>query len=163
MIQQLLKVGRFGLTGLIATGINYGFYLFLVDTYLPPIPATMVAYASSVVLNFFLQRYFVFDLRRSLRSAFVLSMLVSVGGLLLDAFLIYLLHRYPLVGTEEWLIKLVVTGGIFVYNFYWKRRVFEGSRPSGGAVAGARAGYGKREDVLDDIAIPHSPSKTELK
>ena len=157
MIQQLLKVGRFGVTGLIATGINYGLYLFLVDTYLPPIPATMVAYSSSVVLNFFLQRYFVFELKRSLRSAFALSMLVSVGGLMLDAFLIYLLHRYPLFGTQEWLIKLMVTGGVFIYNFYWKRRVFEGSTPPvGGAVRR------ERMDILDDITVNHSPSKSNL-
>ncbi|MBB4078759.1 putative flippase GtrA [Lewinella aquimaris] len=116
----------FALTGLVATGINYGLYLLLVDRYLPPLPATTLAYSSSVVLNFFLQRYFVFELRRSLRSAFALSMLVSLGGLLLDASIVYGLHRFPLLGTREWLIKGVATGVVFFYNYYGKRRVFEG-------------------------------------
>ena len=116
----------FALTGLVATGINYGLYLLLVDRYLPPLPATLIAYSSSVVLNFFLQRYFVFELRRSLRSAFALSMLVSVGGLLLDAAIVYGLHYFPLFGDREWLIKGVATGGVFFYNYYGKRRVFEG-------------------------------------
>ena len=116
----------FALTGLVATGINYGLYLLLVDRYLPPLPATVLAYSSSVVLNFFLQRYFVFELRRSLRSAFALSMLVSLGGLLLDAAIVFGLHYFPLLGDREWLIKLVATGVVFFYNYYGKRRVFEG-------------------------------------
>lgn len=116
----------FALTGLVATTINYGLYLILVDTYLPPLPATLIAYSSSVVLNFFLQRYFVFELRRSLRSAFALSMLVSLGGLLLDAAIVYGLHYFPLLGDREWLIKGVATGVVFFYNYYGKRRVFEG-------------------------------------
>ncbi len=117
---------KYALTGLIATAINYGLYLLLVDRFLPPVPATVVAYSSSVVLNFFLQRYFVFELRRSLRSAFLLSMVVSIGGLLLDAAIVYGLHFFPLLGDREWGIKLVATGVVFFYNYYGKRRVFEG-------------------------------------
>lgn len=119
----------FAMTGFVATGINYGLYLFLVDRYLPPVPATVIAYSSSVVLNFFLQRYFVFELRRSLRSAFALSMLVSLGGLLIDAFIVWGLHRSSVFGEQqEWLIKGVATVIVFFYNFYLKRRVFEGKR-----------------------------------
>ena len=129
-VRRLWSFGRgklpFALTGLVATGINYGLYLLLVDRYLPPLPATLIAYSSSVVLNFFLQRYFVFELRRSLRSAFAYSMLVSLGGLLLDASIVYGLHYLPLLGDREWLIKLVATGVVFFYNYYGKRRVFEG-------------------------------------
>ena len=119
----------FALTGLVATGINYGLYLLLVDRYLPPVPATVTAYSSSVILNFFLQRYFVFELRRSLRTAFLLSMVVSVGGLCLDAAIVWGLHRFPLLGDQEWLIKLAATGVVFFYNYYGKRRVFEGKSP----------------------------------
>ena len=122
----------FALSGLVATGINYGVYLLLVDRYLPPGPATLIAYSSSVIVNFFLQRYFVFELNRSLRSAFAWSMLVSAGGLLLDWLIVTGLHRFPLVGGAEWAIKLVATFLVFFYNFYLKRYVFEG------AVAGAK-------------------------
>ena len=120
----------FALTGLVATGINYGLYLLLVDRYLPPLPATMIAYSSSVVLNFFLQRYFVFELRRSLRSAFGWSMLVSLGGLLLDAGLVWGLHFSLFLDEREYLLKLIATGIVFFYNFYLKRLVFEGRKPS---------------------------------
>lgn len=121
----------FALTGAIATGINGGVYLLLVDRVLPPGPSTLIAYWSSVVLNFFMQRYFVFRLNRSLRSAFVLSMIVSIGGMGLDWLIVTGLHRFPLVGDAEWLIKGVAIFIVFFYNFYLKRRVFEGKRDEG--------------------------------
>lgn len=124
----------FALTGLVATGINYGTYLLLVDRYLPPGPSTLIAYSSSVIINFFLQRYFVFKLRRSLRSAFALSMLVSLGGLGLDWLIVTGLHRFPILGQAEWIIKLAATGVVFFYNFYLKRLVFEGRGDAAGAV-----------------------------
>lgn len=146
MIQTLWAFIRekipFAMTGFVATGINYGMYLFLVDRILPPGPATVIAYSSSVILNFFLQRYFVFELRRSLRSAFVLSMGVSAVGLFLDWLIVVGLHRFPLFGDAEWLIKLVATGIVFFYNFYAKRRVFEGSRKAGENGGRRRAGAG---------------------
>ncbi|MEM9527000.1 MAG: GtrA family protein [Bacteroidota bacterium] len=132
----------FALTGLVATGINYGMYLLLVDRYLPPGPATLIAYSSSVILNFFLQRYFVFQLNRSLRSAFVLSMMASAFGLVLDWLIVTGLHQFPLVGDQEWIIKLVATFIVFFYNFYAKRRVFEGKRNKGA-----------RPQVLDELAL----------
>ncbi|MEM6878203.1 MAG: GtrA family protein [Bacteroidota bacterium] len=116
----------FFLSGLVATGVNYGLYLLLVDRYLHYQTATIVAYSSSVLLNFVLQRYFVFELRRSVRSAFGLSMLVSLGGLLLDSALIYIFHNWIIFSHQEWIIKGLVTGMVFFYNFYLKRLVFEG-------------------------------------
>lgn len=112
----------FALTGFVATAINYGLYLLLVDRYLPYLPATVVAYASSVVLNFFMQYYFVFELRRSLRSAFLLSMLVSLGGLLLDAALVSWLH-------SDWMLQL---------SNCWSENIntLFGYRPSSQAQAG---------------------------
>lgn len=116
----------FAITGFIATGINWGLYVFLVDNYLNYRWATLVAYSSSVVLNFFMQRYFVFELRRSARSAFAWSMLVSLGGLIIDFCLIYTFHNWIIFSDQEWIIKGVVTGMVFFYNFYLKRLVFEG-------------------------------------
>ena len=126
----------FAVTGAIATGINGGVYLLLVDRFLPPGPATLLAYWSSVLLNFLMQRYFVFTLNRSLGSAFVLSMIVSVGGMGLDWLIVTGLHEYPLVGEAEWLIKGVAIFIVFFYNFYAKRRVFEGKKGAGTQVQG---------------------------
>lgn len=89
----------------------------------------MIAYSSSVLVNFILQRYFVFELRRSVQSAFALSMLVSAGGMLIDWLIVTGLHQFPFLGDQEWIIKGTATGLVFFYNFYAKRRVFEGARP----------------------------------
>lgn len=135
-INFVLEKIPFAITGAIATGINYGLYLFLVDDYLPYRMATIVAYSSSVVLNFFMQRYFVFELNRSAQSAFALSMLVSLGGLLLDAAIVEGLHQEYVFGVlPEWIIKGVATFLVFFYNFYLKRRVFEGKRTKADAQA----------------------------
>lgn len=153
MMQRFWKfVGEkipFALTGLVATGINFGVYMLLVDRFLPPGPATVIAYSSSVILNFFMQRYFVFELNRSVRSAFALSMLVSAGGLVLDWLIVTGLHSFPYFGEQEWAIKLAATGIVFFYNFYAKRRVFEGDK-------GARTQV--QETVLESNDSP--PGKT---
>ena len=128
MIDLLFKIGKFGVSGLIATSVNYGMYLLLANKVFIPEVATVISYASGALVNFVLQRYFVFDLNRSVGSAFALSMLVSVGGLLIDLTIIHLLHRFPIFGNAEWLIKAVATGTTFFYNFLLKRRVFEGRR-----------------------------------
>lgn len=147
----------FAITGAIATGINGGVYLLLVDRVLPPGPATLIAYWSSVVLNFFMQRYFVFQLNRSLRSAFVLSMLVSIGGMGLDWLIVTGLHRFPLVGSTEWLIKGIAIFIVFFYNFYLKRRVFEGKRDD---VAGAQVqGEVDNSSDVPDLPLISEPLK----
>jgi putative flippase GtrA len=124
----VLEKVPFLMSGIVATGINFGMYLLLVDRFLPPGPATMLAYSSSVLVNFVLQRYFVFELRRSVQSAFALSMMVSAGGMLIDWLIVTGLHQFPYLGDQEWIIKGVATGIVFFYNFYAKRRVFEGKK-----------------------------------
>lgn len=116
----------FAITGLIATSVNFGMYLLLVDRYLPYLPATMIAYASGVVLNFILHRYFVFDLNRSVSKAFGLTMITSGIGLTLDALIVSGLHRSNVFGEKEWLIKGTAMGILFFYNYYSKKYAFEG-------------------------------------
>ena len=116
----------FAITGLIATSVNFGMYLLLVDRYLPYLPATMIAYASGVVLNFILHRYYVFDLNRSVSKAFGITMITSGIGLTLDALIVSGLHRSNIYGEKEWLIKGTAMGILFFYNYYSKKYAFEG-------------------------------------
>ena len=59
----LLQV-RFAASGIVATAVDYGLYLFLVNRVLAPVPANVVSYSIAVVVNFMLQRRFVFELKR---------------------------------------------------------------------------------------------------
>ncbi|MEM9835631.1 MAG: GtrA family protein [Bacteroidota bacterium] len=120
----------FAMTGAVATAVNFGVYLLLVDRVLPYLPATMIAYASGVLLNFVLHRYFVFDLNRSVSGALGLTLATSGIGLLLDAFIVFVLHRTNVLGDSEPLIKITTMGILFFYNFYSKRYAFEGRKTS---------------------------------
>jgi putative flippase GtrA len=120
----------FAITGLVATSVNFGMYLLLVDRFLPYLPATMIAYASGVVLNFFMHRYFVFDLNRSASKAFGITLITSGIGLTLDALIVSGLHRSNIYGEREWLIKGTAMGILFFYNYYSKKYAFEGKSSS---------------------------------
>lgn len=125
LMELAWMLGRFALTGALATAINIGLYLVLVNRFLPPVPANIIAYASSVVVNFILHKRYVFQLERPLREAFAWSMLVSLGGLLLDTSIVAGLNVLPFFAARQWFIKLCSTGVVFFYNFFSKRYVFE--------------------------------------
>lgn len=120
----LLKA-KFALSSLVATSVNIGLYMVLVNKILPPVPSEVIAYSVAVIINFILQRRFVFDLRRKLSHAFWLSMLVSLGGLLLSTGIIYSLNQLLFFQQNQLVTKLCAVGIVFFYNFYFKRYVFE--------------------------------------
>lgn len=132
----------FALTGLLATSVNFGMYLLLVDRFLPYLPATMIAYASGVVLNFILHRYFVFSLNRSVSKAFGLTLITSGIGLTLDALIVSGLHRSHIYGEREWLIKGTAMGILFFYNYYSKKYAFEGRSTATNST--------KADDIIDN-------------
>ncbi len=117
---------RFAATSLAATGLDYVLYLLLVERFgVRPVPANLATYSLAVLVNFALQRLFVFRLERPLPHAFAGAMLVSGGGLLLSSGLIWGFNRFPFLAARQYLVKLLVTGLMFFYNFYFKRLAFE--------------------------------------
>lgn len=119
-----LKV-KFALSGLVATSVDYGLYMLLVERVLSPVASNIVSYSCAVVINFLMQKRFVFQLKGSANRAFVLSMVVSAVGLLLSTALVYGLTQITFLDKRQYLLKLIATGVIFFYNFYMKRYVFE--------------------------------------
>lgn len=135
MKEKLAKVqglfwqqAKFALSGLVATGLDYGLYLLLVYRFMPPAAANITSYTIAVIVNFLMQKRFVFTLQGSVRRAFVLSMVVSGGGLLLSTGIIYGLSQVPFFIARQYLAKLLTTGIVFFYNFFLKRWVFESGR-----------------------------------
>lgn len=116
---------RYAMGGGVATGIDYLIYFSLVDRFLSPVWSQVVAYSCSVVVNFLIQKRFVFKLSRSTKSAFGLSLLVSLGGLLLSTAIIYALNLNTFFRSNQIVTKLLTTAVVFFYNFYFKRYVFE--------------------------------------
>ncbi len=120
----LLKA-KFALSSLVATSVNIGLYMILVNKVLAPVPSEVIAYSVAVIINFILQKNFVFVLNRKLSHAFWMSMLVSVGGLLLSTGIIYSLNLLAFFQNNQLITKLCAVGIVFFYNFYFKRYVFE--------------------------------------
>jgi len=121
----LLKA-KFATTSLVATSADVGIFLALVNfAGMGRVVANIISYSCGMVANFLLQKRFVFDLQRSTWSAFLLSALVSAGGLSLNTFFVWTFSQIPLLGVYPIIPKLMATGLVFFYNFYLKRYVFE--------------------------------------
>lgn len=123
--QLILLKFKFGLSGLVATAINYGLYLALVHRVFPPVTANLIAYSTAVVVNFILQKRFVFESKGKVSTIFLRAMLVSVIGLGIDTAIIAGLSSIEFFNTHQAITKLISTGIVFFYNFYFKRYAFE--------------------------------------
>ncbi len=121
-----LPKAKYAIASTIATGFDYTIYLVLVNKVLAPVPSNIIAYSVGMVVNFLLQKRFVFQLRRSVRKAFFFAALVSLGGLFLSSVIIYGLSTQSFFNEHQAVTKLIATGLVFFYNFYLKRYVFEG-------------------------------------
>ncbi|HMO41312.1 MAG TPA: GtrA family protein [Saprospiraceae bacterium] len=116
---------KFAMASGLATAVDYGVYIGLVHYFFSPVVSNIISYSCGMVINFLLQKRFIFSLQRTVSQAFALSMLVSLGGLLLSTAIIYLLNRITMLTNYQFIIKLIATGIVFFYNFYLKRFVFE--------------------------------------
>lgn len=128
-LEQLKKLFflklRYAASGLVATSVDYTIYMVLVNRVFSPVVSNVISYSISAVVNFLLQKRFVFTLQRKASTAFVLSLMVSLGGLLLSTTIIYYLSQIEFFAARQYLTKLITTGIVFFYNFYLKRYVFE--------------------------------------
>jgi len=120
----LLKT-KFALSGLVATLVDYSIYLILVYTFLSPTISNIISASCGMVINFILQKKYVFELKRKVWSAFQLSILVSIVGIALSTFIVTYLSNSMFFNNHQYITKLCATGVIFFYNFYLKRYVFE--------------------------------------
>ncbi|HCD51637.1 MAG TPA: hypothetical protein DEQ34_04260 [Balneolaceae bacterium] len=128
LLQFVLPKIKFAATSAIATAVDYSIYLSLF--YLaafPPTLSNVVSYSIGMVINFILQKRFIFDLKRNWKTAFAISVTFSLIGLTLSTFFIYLLSLNPFLYTHQYLTKAMVTGTMFLYNFYTKKFSFEKS------------------------------------
>ena len=116
---------RFAMTGAVATTVDYVIYLVLVSRFFSPVVSNIISYSCGMVINFLLQKRFVFELRGSPYRAFLLSLMVSTGGMALSTGIIYGLTQMEFFTRHQYITKLCATGVVFFYNFYLKRFVFE--------------------------------------
>ncbi|MEL7020403.1 MAG: GtrA family protein [Bacteroidota bacterium] len=116
---------KFALTGSVATIVDMTLFYLLEQFFTTAVIANIISYSCGMIINFVLQRRFIFDLQRKLSMAFVGALLVSLGGLALSTFIISHFEQYAFFQAHAILSKIIATGIVFFYNFYLKRYVFE--------------------------------------
>ena len=121
---------KFAFTSSIATAIDYGIYILLTSMMLTSESiAHAISYSIGMIINFFLQKRFIFLLQRKLYQAFGLSVIFSLIGWLISQGLFNMLIQYTdFFHQNDILAKIIVTFVIFFYNFYTKRFSFEKKR-----------------------------------
>lgn len=117
---------KFAATSLVATLLDYILYLILVTWVLMTSTISNIISAScGMLINFLLQKKYVFMLKRNLYLTFTMSIAFSFIGIGLGTTIIYYLTQVKFFAENQPITKLIVTGVIFFYNFYTKRFAFE--------------------------------------
>jgi len=125
-IYDLVKLKlQFGFASLLATGIDYSFFLILVNANIQAVKAHYVSATIGMLVNFAVQNKYVFLRERRLLTVFLLSMAVSVIGIVLGGILMGWIQKFTFWSSHLYLAKLLVTACVFFYNFYLKRFAFE--------------------------------------
>ena len=121
----LLLKFRYATASATATVVDYALWFLLVALGTAATLAHFISYPVGVLLNFYLQRKYIFSLRRRLRNTFLMAMTISAIGWWAGTALIALLLKIPFFAATPVLAKLLVNAVLFLYNFYMKRFAFE--------------------------------------
>ena len=120
----LLKV-KFAMSSSIATAVDYILYQVLVKEFFSPVMSNIISASVGMLINFVLHKKYIFQLNRSTQMAFLLSALVSVGGISMSTSIIFMMNKVEILQSNQYIIKAIATGIVFFYNFYMKRFAFE--------------------------------------
>ena len=120
----MMKV-KFAMSSSVATLVDYVLYQVLVRYLFSPVVSNLISATVGMVINFFLQKKYIFELKRSVNIAFIISLFVSVGGIGISTIIIHFLNNSEMLSGNQYIIKAIATGTVFFYNFYLKRFAFE--------------------------------------
>lgn len=105
--------------------MDYGLFILLVYTGMAKTKSNLISASCGFLVNFFLQKTFIFQLKREATTTFVYSLSFSLLGIGISTFLIFLLVKIPFLDQHAYLAKLLATGLMFFYNYYTKQIAFE--------------------------------------
>lgn len=125
------SVFKFGLGSVVATVVDLLLFVFVFSPILSPFYAYLAAAAIGISVNFLIQKLFIFEMKKSVYSTFLLSVSASIITTLIGAFLIEEFVEWSILkeNLEETHVKTVayilVTGIRFFLNFFSKMYIFE--------------------------------------
>lgn len=122
---------KFGLASSVATAVDYGLYIALTQVWLMGESVShAISYTIAVVINFLLQKKYIFNSNRKVGYAFTLSILFSlIGWMISQALFNFLIYYFDFFKSYDLLAKVTTTASVFLYNFYSKRFSFEKKLP----------------------------------
>lgn len=121
LISQFMK---FGIVGVIAFVIDYGFMVLLTEVFgVPYLISTTVSFIISVIFNYFVSMRFVFKRKddMSRRREFIIFVVLSVIGLVINDVFMWLMVDFLFIDYR--ISKIVVTFIVAVWNFV-TRKIF---------------------------------------
>ena len=121
LIAQFMK---FGIIGVIAFVIDYGFMVLLTEVFgVPYLISTTVSFIISVIFNYFASMRFVFKRKddMSRRREFIIFVVLSVIGLVINDVFMWLMVDFLFIDYR--ISKIVVTFIVAVWNFV-TRKIF---------------------------------------
>lgn len=125
-LQTLIRsIIKFGLVSGLATICDFALFTFVLTKVLPVFWAELGAAFVGMIINFFMQKRFVFMLNRKAYQAFFLSITTSVLLMVLGAFAMKGLTEIAFFATHLVIAKILIMGSKFLVNYFTKRWVFE--------------------------------------
>ena len=129
MKKLIIQLIKFGIVGVIATVIDFGVLMFLKELmHIDVLVSSAVAFSVSVIANYILSMLFVFKgSENSKVKDFIVFVALSIGGLLLNQFIMWL-------GTEImtayylW-VKVFALVFVPIYNFVTRKIFLEKKAP----------------------------------
>ena len=122
----LVQIFNFGIVGVVATIIDFLFlYLFRDICHFHLVIANTLSFSISVIFNYFASMAFVFDVdkNKSKKRSFILFVIFSVIGLVLNDGIVYVVTE--VVGIYYMLSKVIATIFVMVFNFITRKKFLE--------------------------------------
>lgn len=122
----LTQIVNFVFVGFVATVIDFVFlYIFRDICKLPLLVSNTLSFCISVVYNYIASVTFVFDVdkNKSKKKSFILFIIFSVIGLVLNDIIIYVVTE--VVGIYYMLSKVIATLFVMIFNFVTRKKFLE--------------------------------------
>ena len=123
LIKQIM---RFGVVGVISFLVDYGIlYVLTEKANIYYLLSAGISFTVSVVINYLLSMSWVFksNKKRGKKEEFIIFIVLSLGGLLLNQVMMYVFVDY--MNLYYLLAKIVATAIVMIYNFTSRKLILE--------------------------------------